>query len=345
MTAIAPFAAAALSGASRAEDNKSPLAKMGIASTSFMGTSVVRQSVPPTQRKPGSGSRDTLQFLERCHALGASGIQAQITGDVHKLRARAEKLGMWVEAMVSIRNSSPERLEQLIVNAKEAGCTVARDGLLGGRRYETFNTLADWNAWVEQSLKVLKAAIPVFEKHRFTLAMENHKDWTLDQYVNLFKTYSSEYFGACIDFGNNIALLDDLTEVIEGAAPYAKATHLKDVGVTPYDEGFLLSEVPLGTGVLNLPEMVRVVQKANPNVRFSLEMITRDPLKVPCLTDHYWVTFPDRNGRYLAHTLRFVREHKSKAPLPTPEELPVPEHAKVEEENIKACFRYAQTVA
>ena len=37
-------------------------------------------------------------------------------------------------------------------------------------------------------------------------------------------------------------------------------------------------------------------------------MITRDPLKVPCLTEGYWVTFPDLPGRHLAHTLSLVRE-------------------------------------
>jgi sugar phosphate isomerase/epimerase len=295
-------------------------------------------------QSPRSGSGDSVEFLERCRTLGAAGIQAAIKGDPKKLRERAEQLGMWVEAMISVRNSSPEQLEQSIIRAKDAGCTVARDGLLAGRRYETFHTLADWNAWVEGAHKSLSAALPLFEKHKLTLAIENHKDWTIDEYVKLFHTYSSEYLGACLDFGNNIALLDNLEEVIEAAAPYTKATHLKDVAVAPYEDGFLLSEVVLGTGVLDLPKIVALLRKANPGVRFSLEMITRDPLRVPCLTDGYWVTFPERNGIYLARTLRFVRDHKPASPLPTPEELPQPEHAKLEINNILDCFKYAENM-
>src|SRR5581483_9605973 len=229
-----------------------------------------------------------------------------------------------------------------ILNAKEAGCTIARDGLLGGRRYETFNTLADWKAWVAESHDKIKMALPVLEKHKFTLALENHKDWTLEEYVKLFEAHGSEYFGACLDFGNNLALLDDLMSVIETIAPYTKATHFKDMGVAPYPDGFLLSEVPLGTGVLDLPRALGILQKANPKVHLSLEMITRDPLKVPCLDDHYWITFPDRNGIFLARTLRFVNAHKSAEPLPTPEELSHAEHAKVEEDNIRACFDWAR---
>jgi sugar phosphate isomerase/epimerase len=177
------------------------------------------------------------------------------------------------------------------------------------------------------------------------LAIENHKDWLIDDYVKLFHTYSSEYLGACLDFGNNISLLDNLEEVIQAAAPYTKATHLKDVAVGPYEEGFLLSEVVLGTGVLDLPKMVSVVQRANPKVRFSLEMITRDPLRVPCLRDDYWVTFPERNGVYLARTLRFVRDHPPRAPLAKPEELSPEQHAKIETQNIVECFNYARTMS
>ncbi|MBV9036386.1 MAG: sugar phosphate isomerase/epimerase, partial [Acidobacteriaceae bacterium] len=166
-----------------------------------------------------------------------------------------------------------------------------------------------------------------------------------DEYVKLLKTYSSEYLGACLDLGNNISLLDDPMTFVEAAAPYAKATHIKDIAVTPCEDGFLMSEVPLGTGILDLPRILSLLQKANPNIRFSLEMITRDPLKVSCLADHYWVTLPDRNGIYLARTLRYVNEHKSSKPLPTFDHLPPAKRSRAEEENIRACFEYANWAA
>jgi sugar phosphate isomerase/epimerase len=320
---------------------------MGIASTSFMGAMLGRKSSAAalTGTQSVRPSDDSVGFLERCHALGGAGVQTAIKGDPDKLRQRADQLGMWVEAMISVRNSSPEQLEQSIITAKRAGCTVARDGLLAGRRYETFRTLADWNAWVADTHKVLTAAVPTFEKHKLALAIENHKDWLIDDYVKLFRTYSSEYVGACLDFGNSISLLDNLEEVIEAAAPYTIATHLKDVAIAPYEQGFLLSEVVLGTGVLDLPKMVSVVQQANPKIHFSLEMITRDPLRVPCLTDKYWVTFPDRNGIYLARTLRYVHDHPPRTPLPKPEELSAEEHAKLETQNIVDCFNYARRMS
>lgn len=327
---------------------------MGIAATSFGGAiygsqNTAEQSqaqalavIPKIPGAPDCPHADTLQLLERCHALGASGIQAHINGDLPKLRARAAELGMWIEGMVAARYSTPEQFEKAICDAKAVGCTVARDALLSGRRYESFRSYDDWKAWVQQSFALIERILPVLERHKFTLALENHKDWTSDEYVNLFETYSSEYLGACVDFGNNLSLLDDPMAFIEAAAPYAKATHIKDMAVSPCENGLLMSEVPLGTGILDLPRMVKLLQAANPQIHFTLEMITRDPLEVPCLTDSYWTTFPDRNSIYLARTLRYVNEHKS--PLPRFDHLPPEDRSRLEEENIRACFRYASDV-
>jgi 3-oxoisoapionate decarboxylase len=71
-------------------------------------------------------------------------------------------------------------------------------------------------------------------------------------------------------------------------------------------------------------------------------MITRDPLKVHCLSDDYWASFSDRNGRYLARTLRFVQENMSSRSLPRISKLSHEEQLQVEEQNIAACLQYAR---
>ena len=318
------------------------LSKMGIASTSFMGAQI--GSGPPRAGTPAAParSRDALAFLEKCHALGAGGVQVQLNGDLVKLRARADELGMFVEGMVSIpRNGEVAPLDRALGEAKAAGIKVVRAAMLSGRRYETFATLEAWQQWLAQTHAALKQAMPVIEKHKVIVALENHKDWTLDDFLALLKTYSSEYLQVCLDFGNNLSLLDDPYELIEGLAPFAQSTHIKDMGVQPYADGFWLSEVPLGEGLLDLPRIVGHLQKVNPRIQFSLEMITRDPLKVPCLTPQYWAVFPDRNGKYLARTLRLVQEKASRAPLPMVSQLSETERARVEEDNVRACLAYA----
>ncbi len=137
-----------------------------------------------------------------------------------------------------------------------------------------------------------------------------------------------------------MALLDEPMEFAEHLAPYALSTHVKDMAVQPYADGFLLSEVRLGEGILDLPRIVALIRKARPGTRFILEMITRDPLKVPCLTDAYWAPFPDRNGRHLARTMRLVTQRASREPLPSVSQLSREARQDLEDSNIRACLRY-----
>lgn len=322
----------------RTANAESPLSKLGIASTSFVAAFQMRPAAGDVNR------RTTSDFLEQCHSLGAGGIQAQINGDLPKLRARAEQLGMYVEGMISLpKASDTSAFERTVLDAKAAGAGVLRCAALSGRRYESFTDLSAWKAFVDGTHGALKLVMPILERNRMRLALENHKDWTVEDYLGLMKTYSSEYLGACLDFGNNISLLDDPMEVVRSLAPYTMAAHIKDMGVAPYEDGFLLSEVPLGEGLLDLPGIIKTVRLARPNVRFSLEMMTRDPLKVPCLTEKYWTLFPGRSGVYLARTLKLVQtysaNHKS---LPMVSQLSKEDRNHVEEENVKACLRYSR---
>jgi hypothetical protein len=52
-----------------------------------------------------------------------------------------------------------------------------------------------------------------------------------------------------------------------------------------------------------------------------LEIITRDPQKVPCPTSDYWKVFPERNGAYVAGMIKFVNADKSQS-LPLMDNLP-----------------------
>lgn len=307
-----------------------PRSSMGVALYSF------------AYRRPKSA----YEFLEYCHSLGAGGIQTELDsfepGYPKKLRQRAEELGMYLEGIVSLPERNAEGFERAVGAASEAGAFCLRAACLSGRRYETFTSLEEWKAFAADSKARIARALPVLEKHKIPLGIENHKDWTLEEFIALMKGFSSEYLGACIDTGNNIALLDDPMDLVEGLAPYAVNTHIKDMAVEEYEEGFLLSEAPLGLGMLDMKRIIRMIGKARPKTKFTLEMITRNPLKVPCLTEKYWSTFSDRSGSYLARALTLVRANKPPRPLPRPDDLDRASRLKLEEENVKLCIAYAR---
>jgi hypothetical protein len=117
------------------------------------------------------------------------------------------------------------------------------------------------------------------------------------------------------------------------------------MAVEPYDEGFLLSEVPLGDGFLDLKAMVGMLQQKDPNIPLNLEMITRDPLQIPVFTTKYWATFDDAGsplpGRDLAHTIDLVRRNSPKKPLPKTSGLNAEAQLKLEQENVRRSIEWA----
>ena len=306
--------------------------RMGLASTCYM-----------TAWKP----KDAREFLDHAIALGAGGIQAALNSVeptyLRRLRERAERAEMYIEAMAPMpRRGDSTAFARAAAAAREAGALCLRSACLGTRRYETFRTLAEWQEHAAASRTAIDDALRIAEREKMPLAIENHKDWTAAELADIMRAKSSEYLGVCLDTGNNMALLDDPMETVETLAPYAVSTHIKDMGVELYADGFLLAEMPLGEGMLDMRRVIAAIAKARPRTRMTLEMITRDPLRVPCLTDTYWATFPERGGAYLARTLRMVRGQSGRQPLPTPAGLDRAALLRLEEDNVRQCLHYAR---
>ena len=227
--------------------------------------------------------------------------------------------------------------------AKEAGALVLRTACLSGRRYETFATLDDFRDFAQQAERSLVLAEPVVRKHKVRLAVENHKDWRIPELLALMQRLSSEFIGICVDTGNSIALLEDPMAVVEAYAPFAMATHLKDMAVQECEKGFLLAKVPLGEGFLDLPAMVATLRRARPELQFCLEMITRDPLLVPCLAKPYWATLGSVPAWHLAAALTAVRANAPKQPLPDVSQLTLPEKLELEDSAVRKSVAYSRS--
>jgi hypothetical protein len=71
-------------------------------------------------------------------------------------------------------------------------------------------------------------------------------------------------------------------------------------------------------------------------------MMTRDPLRIPCLTSKYWATLENIPGRRLAEMLALVRANSSKQPLPRISDLNKAEQLQREDENVRQCLRHAR---
>jgi len=291
--------------------------------------------------------KDALDVLGHCRAIGAGGLQIWVrdwaADFAARVRDRRESLGLYLEGQIALPRDEKdvERFDNELRGAREAGITVVRTAA-GNRRYEDFASAEGFARFKEKAWRSLTLAEPPLRRHGVVLAVENHKDWRVPEMVEMLKRLGSERIGVTLDTGNSIALLEDPMEVVEALAPHALSIHIKDMAVREYEEGFLLSEVPLGEGILDLAKIIQNCRRHNPKVRFNLEMITRDPLRVPCLTEKYWATMGEMRGRELARAMAMVRKSASKSPLPRTTGLGDDERITLEDEHIARSFAFAK---
>ena len=310
---------------------------MGLSSTSL----AVRLG---SYGSPAGPLRDnSIAYLEYCHSLGGIGVQMAVKGDLAAFRRRAEDLNMFVEYQYGLPDH-PDDLsgfEKSLQDAKAVGATCMRVTSTTHRRYEFFKSMAEYQDWEKRSTAVVEKIVPLAEKQKVILAMENHKDRTADEFAALLKRISSEYYGSLVDFGNNIALCEEPMSVVRKLAPYAKSMHLKDMAVMPYDQGFLLSEVVCGRGFLDVKGMVTLCRRANPKVHINLEMITNHVLKVPVKTDVYWATFPERRATALPAIMKLVDDYASQE-MPKTDDLSRDQLLAREEDNNRLCLLWGR---
>jgi sugar phosphate isomerase/epimerase len=301
---------------------------------------------------PGFGHRSRagkFDILEHCRGLGLGAVRMGLPSTdeaIRQLRKKIESYGMRV--IISL----PPPKEQGAVAAYETAVravselgAVTTHASFTARRYEEFDTFEAFKASFERHQRSVELAEPILRKHKVRLAIENHKGWRAAEHVAWIRRLGSEWVGACYDFGNNISLCEDPAETLRLLAPVTIYVSFKDMAVEPYDEGFLLSEVALGDGMLDLPGMVKVLQQKDPNMIFALEMITREPLKIPVFTSKYWATFDDGfsplPGRDLARILGIVRTPPKK-PLTRTAGLSPAEALELEDELINRSIAWAR---
>lgn len=316
-----------------------PKSKIGVASTA-MAMHLSGLGAAPAMRD------DPVRYIEYLRSLGAGGVQHAIRKDLRQARAKLEELGMFYEGEAALPAHPDDDLsafENSMLQAKELGANcvraVSRQPPGGNRRYETFATLEDYRAWEARANAVIAKVMPIVDRIGVGLALENHKDRTADEHLAVLQRYSSEHLGALIDPGNNMSLMETAQETVNKLGPYAMANSMKDMGVAPYADGFLLSEVRFGKGINDQKALFEIMRSHNPRINFVQEIITRDPLEIPVLTEAYWKTLPGIGAERLAAFMANVRAKASALPVITG--LSPQQRLQAEEDNNRNTFEWA----
>lgn len=204
-------------------------------------------------------------------------------------------LRLVAECMALLSQSAEENIAA-IHKAHAAGAKVVRfclSTILEGRRYKLPN---GWTAHREALAARMHEILPVAEELGVSLAFENHQDADTSDFLWLYEhSGKSEAFGVCLDAGNPLAVGEDPVEAAQALAPLIRHTHLKDYTLHFAPEGYRLVRCIAGTGVVDFPEILRIVRSNGfADLLPGIEIAAQPTRTIPVLDPAWWAEFPER---------------------------------------------------
>ena len=235
-------------------------------------------------QQPPDRSMTVWDFLKRARQLGVAGVSLESCflpsfDDDFLLRLNDaldssgfERVWAWGHpnglCSGTDRTAARDLIEHL-GHARKIGARVMR--IVGGSRR---TRPASFTIHKRRLGGMLKKLLPAAEDHGIILALENHIDLTADEMTDLISGIDSSWLGVCLDTGNNLRLHEDPLVVAQKLAPFARATHVKDVWVRrgdPKDFAFWPS-VPLGKGLVDIDKVLGFLRKAQYKGLLAIEV-------------------------------------------------------------------------
>lgn len=239
-------------------------------------------------QKPADLTMTVWDFLKRAHRLGVAGVSLEacfLPSDavfLDKLRDALDSYGferVWAWGHPDGLRSGTDRqaANDLVANlahARRIGASVMR--IVGGSRR---TRPASFAIHKRQLVGMLKKLLGPAQEHGVVMAMENHIDLTSDEIVDVVQTVDSPWLGICFDTGNNLRMQEDPLVAAAKLAPWARATHIKDIGVRPGDpkQFAFWPSVPLGKGLVDLRRIIELLRRARYKGLLAIEVDYLDP--------------------------------------------------------------------
>lgn len=202
---------------------------------------------------PGYENRTPLSafdLIEKASELKAEVVQfadnlalENYTRDeLARLLSFAEKRAIAIE--VGAKGLTPERLNMYAYIAEFLHADVLRF-IIDDNNYEPLP---------DTVIEVIRPCIPILEKAKVRLALENHDRLKCAEFVSIVEACNSPFVGICLDTVNSLGIPEGTAEVIDTLSPFTLNLHVKDFSIGRLDHkmGFRVEGMPAGEGKLDI---------------------------------------------------------------------------------------------
>ncbi|PRS27167.1 sugar phosphate isomerase/epimerase [Bacillus sp. RJGP41] len=224
-----------------------------------------------------TGRMDIFGFIRKTAELGLDGVMINIVPwpglsgwgtlesfepeYLERVRKEIQKYGFFAE--IDTNGSDPEHLKKVIEAAHRIGADVIR----------TYTCLGEYDSErLKKAPGDIKQIVPLLEKYRIKLAVENHEEELTDEVIQIINEVNSPWVSAHCDVGNGMMAWEDPVEAVRKLAPFAFTTHFKDHIIIHDGEDYRVCGVPVGTGNIDTEECFKILVEKSTLTRINVEM-------------------------------------------------------------------------
>lgn len=286
---------------------------------------VYAMGIHPSANRKCITAKELLQMAES-YGLQGSEIPFDIlkSSDADEAAEYARDKGLFIN--VAAGGFEPEQLKEAMQMADRVGALTVRT-VVGGAKFggDRRHMAGSWQPFLQSILRSFQEVMDSANPAGANLAVENHQDLASEELLWLCESIGSEKFGITLDTGNPLATAEEPIDFFRRVAPYVKNVHLKEYAIYSSEDGYRLVRKPLGQGVINFPELLRIFNEVNPQITMSIEHGALEARHVRVLQEDFWTEYPERSARQLTRLLRFVEDHaRNKGDWQTPFEKGAP---------------------
>ncbi len=197
--------------------------------------------------------------------------------------------------------------EEVAIEAETLGVRIVRSCSGGLMRWHDSSPPTE--TLLRETAKALLAQRSMLREHNVILAIETHFEFTtfeLRRLLEMCEAEPGDWLGICLDTMNLLIMLEDPTMATERILPWVISTHIKDGGIILDPKGMRTFTTPIGSGVVDFPQIFRLLEKLDQEINLNIEDHGGDFL-LPVFDPLFLSKFPDLSVQEFARLLELAQ--------------------------------------
>ena len=162
---------------------------------------------------------------------------------------------------------------------------------------------------LNQFNKFLKKISPTLEKYSFKILIENHQDIIIDDYIKIWKNFSTDFVGVNWDTGNSVPALETPNDFLQKMYNNIGNIHLKDYKIYETKNGYRLARCPLGLGIVDFNYIFLFLKNKNLNIPMTIELGAMNSRYSDIYKNNFWDSFPNFSNQRKKSFIKYIKSN------------------------------------